>query len=241
MEIFCCGGGASPTPTATAGTPTPTPTCVPGTPGPWSTATPYPIPDVRYGFAQTATHFYVFGGVSNGTRVPDVNRMDLATGMWQSRAAMPFTSEAPTCALMASTGIVYCTEGDTGSGFASYNIATNTWTPLASIPGGDHYGSASGAFNGKVFVAGGTTGLRQRGTGIRRSDQHVVGRDGSAKRLPVGRLPAGRSIPVRSGRLRGKLGLIKVAAELSSVLYRGQQSNSLKCQWRTTQPPCVWT
>src|SRR4029079_11949884 len=79
------------------------------------------------------------------------------TGMWQSRAAMPFTSEAPTCALMASTGIVYCTEGDTGSGFASYNIATNTWTPLAAIPGGDHYGSASGAFNGKVFVAGGTT------------------------------------------------------------------------------------
>ena len=101
---------------------------------------------------------YVFGGVSNGTRVPDVNRMDLATGMWQSRAPMPFTSEAPTCALMESTGIVYCAEGDTGSGFASYNIATNTWTPLASDPlSPNHYGSASGAFNGKVFVAGGST------------------------------------------------------------------------------------
>ena len=159
MEIFCCGGGASRHQQPTA-TPTASPSCTPGgTPGPWSTASPYPITDVRYGFAQTATHFYVFGGVSNGTRVPDVNRLDLATGMWQSRAAMPFTSEAPTCALMASTGIVYCTEGDTGSGFASYNIATNTWTPLASIPGGDHYGSASGAFNGKVFVAGGTTGF----------------------------------------------------------------------------------
>ena len=36
----------------------------------WTVATPYPIPLVRYGFAQTATHFYVFGGVSNGTRVP---------------------------------------------------------------------------------------------------------------------------------------------------------------------------
>jgi hypothetical protein len=35
----------------------------------------------------------------------------------------------------------------------------NSWTSLASIPGGDHYGSASGAFNGKVFVAGGTTGF----------------------------------------------------------------------------------
>src|SRR5262249_10162784 len=97
--------------------------------------------------------------VSDGTRVNNVNRLDLATGMWQSRAAMPFTSEAPTCALMASTGLVYCTEGDTGSGFASYNIATDTWTPLASIPGGDHYASASGAFNGKVFVAGGPTGF----------------------------------------------------------------------------------
>ena len=52
---------------------------------------------------------------------------------------------------------MYCTEGDTGSGFARYDIVTNTWTSLVPIPGGDHYGSASGAFNGKVFVAGGTT------------------------------------------------------------------------------------
>jgi hypothetical protein len=142
------GGGCGPTPTPTP-TVTPTPTCTPGgTPGAWSQSTPYPTTIVRYGFAQTATHFYVFGGVDNGARVNAVNRMDIATGAWQARAAMPFTSEAPTCALMASTGIVYCTEGDTGSNFASYNIATDSWTPLASIPGGDHYGSASGAFNG---------------------------------------------------------------------------------------------
>ena len=195
LEVtYSCAGG---------GTPTPTPTCTPGgTPGPWSQATPYPIPNVRYGWAQTATHFYVFGGVSDGTRVNNVYRMDIATGAWQPRAPMPFTSEAPTCALMESTGLVYCTEGDTGSGFASYNIATDTWAPLAAIPGGDHYGSASGAFNGKVFVAGGTTGHCQHGPGIRRSDQYVVGRDGSARRLPACRLPAGGSIPLRSGRLR---------------------------------------
>src|SRR2546423_13603369 len=162
VEINVAGGGcASPTPTIPpTATPTGSPTCTPGgTPGPWMTASPYPITIVRYGFAQTATHFYVFGGVSNGARVNNVNRLVLATGMWESRAQMPFASEAPTCALMASTGIVYCTEGDTGNGFASYNIATDVWTPLASIPGGDHYGSASGAFNGKVFVAGGTTGF----------------------------------------------------------------------------------
>ena len=38
---------------------------------------------------------------------------DLATGMWEPRAPMPFESEAPTCALMETTGIVYCAEGDT--------------------------------------------------------------------------------------------------------------------------------
>jgi hypothetical protein len=119
---------------------------------------PYPITIVRYGFAQTATDFYVFGGVSGGTRVNNVNRMDLSSGVWQSLSPMPFTSEAPTCALMASTGIVYCAEGDTGTHFASYNIATDTWTPLANTPNpSDDYGSASGAFNGKVFLAGGTT------------------------------------------------------------------------------------
>ena len=145
----------------------------------------FAIPDHRraFGFAQTATHFYVFGGVSNGTRVPDVNRLDLATGMWQSRAAMPFTSEAPTCALMASTGIVSCTEGDTGSGFASYNIATNSWTPLASIPGGDHFGSASGAFNGKVFVARRAGPAVNNGSSIRCRGEHVVGSNSGARWL----------------------------------------------------------
>jgi hypothetical protein len=121
------------------------------------TASPYPTTIARYGFAQTATHLYVFGGLSDGTPVNAVNRLDLGTGMWESRAPMPFTSEAPTCALMESTGIVYCAEGDLGNSFASYNIASDSWTLLANTPNADDYGSASGAFNGKVFLAGGTT------------------------------------------------------------------------------------
>src|SRR4029078_5117173 len=146
------------TATPIGGTPTPTPTCGPGgTTGPWSIITPYHTTLVRYGFAQTAMLLYVFGGVSNGTRLNSVNRWNINPGGWESQAPMPFTSEAPTCALMPLTGFVYCNEGDTGSGFARYDIITNTWTSLAPIPGGDHYGSASGAFNGKVFVAGGTT------------------------------------------------------------------------------------
>src|SRR5204863_4270607 len=150
----CVGTTPTPAVTPTPGV-SPTPGCTPVPPGPWTAGSPYPITIVRYGFAQTATHFYVFGGVSDGSRVNNVNRLVLATGMWESRAQMPFASEAPTCALMASTGIVYCTEGDTGNGFAAYNIASNSWSSLAAIPGADHYGAASGAFNGKVFVGGG--------------------------------------------------------------------------------------
>ena len=247
VERSTLGGCPSPTPTPTAGTPTPTPTCVPGTPGPWSTATPYPITDVRYGFAQTATHFYVFGGVSGGTRVPDVNRLDLATGMWQSRASMPFSSEAPTCALMASTGIVYCTEGDTGSGFASYNIATNTWTPLASIPGGDHYGSASGAFNGKVFVAGGTTGI---GSAVQVYDVATntwsAGTAAPSAFLLAGYQQVGQFLYVVGGFSPGGPN----AAQQSSVLTRGQQSqqpkvplanNTTTFRLDMSSAPGVWT
>jgi N-acetylneuraminic acid mutarotase len=148
-----CGGGVSPTPS---------PTCPPGNPaggaGPWTAGTAYPTTIVRYGFAQTATHFYVFGGVDNGATTNAVNRMDLSTGNWESRAPMPFSGEAPTCALMESTSIVYCADGNASNSFAAYDIASDTWMPLAPDPFvTDHYGSASGAFNGQVFVVGGTS------------------------------------------------------------------------------------
>ena len=165
FTMFGCdttGGGSPPVSSGqaliaiAAATPTPTP---PPQCSPWATASPYPSTIVRYGFVQTDTDFYVFGGVSDGSQVPNVNSYNLATGTWTSHSPMPFTSEAPTCSLDASSGLVYCAQGDTGDGFASYNIATDTWTPLASDPfATDHYGSASGFFNGKVFVAGGTTG-----------------------------------------------------------------------------------
>jgi N-acetylneuraminic acid mutarotase len=156
VQILAGGGCGSPTPT-------PTPTCPPGGrggAGVWTPGNPYPSTIVRYGFAQTATHFYVFGGVDNGAIVNTVNRMDLATGVWEPRAAMPtIGGEAPTCALDATAGMVYCTDGNDGSGFFSYDIASDTWNTLASIPQSDTYGSASGAFNGKVFVAGGSGGI----------------------------------------------------------------------------------
>ena len=40
--------------------------------------------------------------------------------------------------------------------FAAYNIATDSWMPLVQTPTIDSYGSVLGAFNGKVYLVGGT-------------------------------------------------------------------------------------
>ena len=187
----------------------------------WTLGTPYPTTIVRYGFAQTATHFYVFGGVNNGATTNAVNRMDIATGTWQSRAPMPFSSEAPTCALMASTGIVYCADGLASNGFASYNIATDTWTPLASDPFvTDHYGSASGAFNGKVFVAGGT-GAETNAVDVYdvATNTWSAGTAAPNDFLLAGYQQVGQYLYVVGG--FSPSGPVNVAGELSSVLSRG--------------------
>ncbi len=154
---YCAqSGGSTPTPTPTATqTPTPTasPTCSPGGAGPWVMDNPYPTPTDRYGFAQTSTHFYVFGGAGPTNAV---NRMEITTGAWEARAPMPSNAIAPTCALMEATGIVYCGFGWLNTSFAAYNIATDSWTSLAQVPTIDSYGSVLGAFNGKVFLVSGT-------------------------------------------------------------------------------------
>src|SRR6478752_6919379 len=147
--------------------------------------------------------------------------MDIATGTWQSRASMPFASEAPTCALMPGTNFVYCTEGDTGSGFARYDIATDVWTPLASIPGGDHYGSASGAFNGKVFVAGGGAAGASNTVQVYdvATNTWSPGTVAPNTFLLAGYQQVGQYLYVIGG-----FGATPNGAAMSSVLYKGAQS-----------------
>jgi N-acetylneuraminic acid mutarotase len=149
---YCAQSGPSPTPTPT---PTASPTCSPGGAGPWVMGNPYPTPNDRCGFAQTSAHFYVFAG-AGGVPTNAVNRMDIATGVWEARAPMPSNAIAPTCALMEATGIVYCGFGFLNQSFAAYSIANDSWTLLAQVPTIDSYGSVLGAFNGKVFLVGGT-------------------------------------------------------------------------------------
>ena len=109
---------------------------------------------MRYAFGESGENLYVFGGVADGTRVPDVNRYNATTDTWTPLAPIPVASEAPAGALL--NGKYYLVEGDTGDSFNIYDVASDTWSSGPPRPGfSDNYGAAAGAFNGKVYVVGG--------------------------------------------------------------------------------------
>src|SRR5262249_39293231 len=148
-EYNCNGSGGSIDPgmavvyTPNGGPPPPPP---PPPPGQWDTAAPYPQSDVRYAFAQSGEDHYVIRGVSDGTRINAVNKYNATTDSWTPLAPIPVASEAP-CGAMWN-GKIYVAEGDTGSSFQIYDIATNTWSAGPPRPGfSNGYGCAAGAGN----------------------------------------------------------------------------------------------
>jgi hypothetical protein len=130
----------------------------PATPGPWVPAAAVPYPIARYGFAQQGETFYVVGGVSNGVVTSTLSRYDAATNLWTRLAPIPSPTpgEAPSAALYNSR--IYVAGGNGSTALKIYNTATNSWTSGANIPLGT-YGAAAAAFDGRLYVAGGTGGL----------------------------------------------------------------------------------
>ena len=102
----------------------------------------------------------MLGGVSDGTRIPDVNRYDATTNAWTPLAPIPVASEAPCGAHW--NGKIYVAEGDTGNSFRIYDIASNSWTTGAARPVTSGYGCAAGALNNKVYVIGDAAARRRR-------------------------------------------------------------------------------
>ncbi|HKP70990.1 MAG TPA: kelch repeat-containing protein [Pyrinomonadaceae bacterium] len=122
----------------------------------WNTATVYPTTIVRYAFADNGEDFYLIGGVSNGTRVVNVNRYNTASGVWTPLAPLPAASEAPCAALF--NGKIYSAQGDTGNNFYIYDITLNSWSTGPVVPVlTNRYGCAAGAAAGKVYIVGGST------------------------------------------------------------------------------------
>jgi N-acetylneuraminic acid mutarotase len=127
----------------------------------WTTVSPDPQPTAAAGVAVAGGEIYVVGGCTNAfcsTTSSTVARYDPVAGTWASVAPYPHPVAWESCG--GIRGIVYCAGGFDGTnshsdGYA-YNPATNSWSPIASLPI-DLWGSAGGAANGQLVVSAGVT------------------------------------------------------------------------------------
>ena len=125
----------------------------------WQAGTAYPEAVKRYGFAQNGEDLYVISGDTvGGGFTSALRRFNATTNIWTSLAPIPNPSEGPVAAFLG--GKIYVADGFSfGGGFRIYNVANNTWSTGLTRPGvNDSFGAAAGAFNGKVFIVGGSSG-----------------------------------------------------------------------------------
>ena len=130
----------------------------------WAAAAPYPTNIARYAFAQVGQDLYVISGFRN-LIVATVNRYNATSNAWTSLAPIPFGSEAPAAAYF--NGKIYVADGGGANLIRIYDIASNSWTNGPARPNfADSYGAAAGAFNGNVYVVGGSSEGPTKGVSI---------------------------------------------------------------------------
>lgn len=124
--------------------------------GQWTAAMPAPVPMARYGFAQNGTDFYFMGG-QIGSVINAAYKYSAATDQWTSLAPIPLPGGGYYTSAAYYSGKIYVVGGltdDPSNMLHIYDIASNTWTRGPDMPQFT-YGAATGAHNGRVYVAGG--------------------------------------------------------------------------------------
>jgi Kelch motif/Galactose oxidase, central domain len=163
MEIFCCGGGQSPTPT---GTPSATPTCPPGgSPGPWTQAAPVTI-DHYGGFMDSNGTVAWEGGGYSFSAAGNINqfgRFDPVANTWTPLAPVPDLNNAMASGVYAPNVNKLFVFGGENVATATvvnttriYDVATGVWSTGAPMPDVRAF-MGSGYFNGKIYLVGGYT------------------------------------------------------------------------------------
>jgi N-acetylneuraminic acid mutarotase len=139
------------------------------TPNTWVTKAP--IPTARFGPGAVSVNGIIYvigGGISYfGCGPTGANEAyNPATDTWTSMAPMP--TPRWNVSVAALNGIIYAVAGSEGcfppsTVFEAYDPSTNTWSTLAPFPSvngvGTTGGTAIGAINGLLYVAGGNTTL----------------------------------------------------------------------------------
>jgi N-acetylneuraminic acid mutarotase len=131
----------------------------------WSTAAAMPNPRIGFAIAAAGTRIYAIGGGPRGTNaeVALVEEFDTQTNIWTSRAPMP--TRRTLAAAAAAAGSIYVMGGSVTSGcidwvckatstVEAYQIASDTWTTLASLPRAK-IGPTALAIGSEIYAIGG--------------------------------------------------------------------------------------
>jgi len=132
----------------------------------WSAGTPAPLPARADAASGDTTHggfLYVIGGGNSGVAQFDLERYDPVLDAWTTLASMN-TARAGAAAAVIDDGIFViggrqstsgpCSGGPYLDTVEKYDIDTNTWSPVASLPN-QRSDMAAVAHGGKIYVFGG--------------------------------------------------------------------------------------
>ncbi len=132
----------------------------------WSAGTPAPLPARADAASGDTTHegfLYVIGGGNSGVALFDLERYDPVLDAWTTLASMN-TARAGAAAAVIDDGIFViggrqstsgpCSGGPYLDTVEKYDIDTNTWSPVASLPN-QRSDMAAVAHGGKIYVFGG--------------------------------------------------------------------------------------
>src|SRR5437899_3387390 len=135
----------------------------------WSLGSPAPLParsEAAYGDTTHAGFLYVIGGGNSGGVLSDLQRYDPVTDTWTTLASMS-TARAGAVAAAVDNNIFViggrssaagpCNGGPYMATVEKYDVDTNTWSTVASLPS-PRSDLAAVAHGGKVYVFGGCTG-----------------------------------------------------------------------------------
>ena len=107
---------------------------------------------------------YAIGGFDGTTVLSRVEAYDPTTNTWTTEAPMPGGPREDLVAATGPDGRIYAIGGDAGScgsetsRVEAYDTSTNTWTTLASMPGGGRTNLAGAVGpDGRVYAIGGAT------------------------------------------------------------------------------------
>lgn len=97
-------------------------------------------------------------GGSGSPTVPSVSTAQ-AGGTWETKAPMPLARSGPAAGVI--NGVLYVAGGHSASSdtpsLQAYDVAADTWSILADMPGPRYQGCGAGVIDGQLYVAGGWT------------------------------------------------------------------------------------